>query len=60
MLLVAGGDPWRTAFSHSPGYAQATRRIIVSLFTSDKQKIKIWSNSIKEVLRDLNDNSCPE
>ena len=60
MLLVAGGDPWRTAFSHSPGYAQTTRRIIVSLFTSDKQKIKIWSNSIKEVLRDLNDNSCPD
>ena len=60
MLIVAGGDPWRTAFSDSPGYAQTTRRIIVSSFTSDKQKIKIWSNSIKEVLRDLNDNSCPD
>ena len=60
MLIVAGGDPWRTAFSDSPGYAQTTRRIIVSSFTSDKQKIKMWSNSIKEVLRDLNDNSCPD
>ena len=60
MLIVAGGDPWRTAFSDSPGYAQTTRRIIVLSFTSDKQKIKIWSNSIKEVLRDLNDNSCPD
>ena len=40
MLIVAGGDPWRTAFSDSPGYAQTTRRIIVSSFTSDKQKIK--------------------
>ena len=60
MLIVAGGDPWRTAFSDSPGYAQTTRRIIVSSFTSDKQKIKIWSNSIKEILRDLNDNSCPD
>ena len=60
MLIVTGGDPWRTAFSDSPGYAQTTRRIIVSSFTSDKQKIKIWSNSIKEVLRDLNDNSCPD
>ena len=60
MLIVAGGDPWRTAFSDSPGYAQTTQRIIVSSFTSDKQKIKIWSNSIKEVLRDLNDNSCPD
>ena len=60
MLIVAGGDPWRTAFSDSPGYAQTTRRIIVSSFTSDKQKIEIWSNSIKEVLRDLNDNSCPD
>ena len=38
MLIVAGGDPWRTAFSDSPGYAQTTRRIIVSSFTSDKQK----------------------
>ena len=60
MLIVAGGNPWRTAFSDSAGYAQTTRRIIVSLFTSGKQKIKIWSNSIKEVLRDLNDNSCPD
>ena len=60
MLTVAGGNPWRTAFSDSPGYAQTTRRIIVSSFTSDKQKIKMWSNSIKEVLRDLNDNSCPD
>ena len=60
MLIVAGGDPWRTAFSDSPGYAQTARRIIVSSFTSDKQKIKMWSNSIKEVLRDLNDNSCPD
>ena len=60
MLIVAGGDPWRTAFSDSAGYAQTTRRIIVSLFTSGKQKIKIWSNSIKEVLRDLNDNSRPD
>jgi len=60
MLIVAGGNPWRTAFSDSPGYAQTTRRIIVSSFTSDKQKMKMWSNSIMEVLRDLNDNSCPD
>ena len=41
MLLVAERNPWRTAFSDSLGYAQTTRRIIVSLFTSDKQKIKM-------------------